>query len=173
MGAIQQEHEEVYVYGFELIFSFLFCTATILIVSLIVHKVIEAIVFMILFVVLRQFTGGLHANTYLRCQICTVAGYLSVVFLSLTTQPSLVFHSILLLLGAFTIIAIGPIESIHKPLTPQGRVRNKKIGTVLFVISGTCGMITMSSYQEISNTIFYTLLLIIILMIIPCIGRRK
>ena len=172
LGAINQEQTEIYVYGLELIVSFLFCVTTIFIISLFVNKVIEAIVFMVMFVVIRQFTGGFHADTYLKCQIYTIGGYLSVAFLSSALFPSLVFHALLMMLGIATIIAVGPIESPHKPLTPQGRKRNKKIAVVLFVSGGIGGITTISLCPEISSTIFYSLLLIIILMIMPCLGRR-
>lgn len=173
LGAVPQEQKDIYVYGLELIFSFLFCVATIFAVSLFVHKTIEALVFMVLFVLIRQFTGGLHANTYLKCQLYTIGGYLSVAFLSSKLLPSFALHVILIMVGIVIIIAIGPIENEKKPLTPQDRARNKKIGVALFGSAGIGGIATVSVHPAISSTIFYSLLLIIILMIIPYMERRE
>lgn len=170
---IDEEYEEVYVYGLELIFSFLISTCIIMMIGLIFHQVISTLTFLITFVFIRQFTGGYHANSYFMCKICTITCFGLTVFLAhYVTVPKFLFI-ILLLIGGAVICLLGPIENIHKPLTHRDKKRNKLIGFCLFVIWSMIGLGISSWIQAISNTIFFTLFVIIILMIIPLMERRK
>lgn len=172
LGIISKEHEEIYVYGFELILSFMSSVTIVLFLGAIIHKIIETLIFLTLFIVIRRFTGGFHAETYLKCQICTIGFYLCVLGLTLVDQPSLLIHVLLMIFGTLIIILIGPIESPYKPLSNKQRKINMLRGVVLFESAFLIGVFLHKRNPYISNVIFYSLLLIIILMIIPHIGRR-
>ena len=172
LGAIPKEHEDVYIYGFELIFSFIFSVTVVLILSAMIGKIIETVIFLLLFIVLRQFTGGFHADTYLKCQICTICFYLCVIGLTLTLSPNLVAFAVLMIFGTLIIFIIGPIESYNKPLSNNKRKKNKIRGIVFFECAGLFGLCLYRIKPYISGTVFYSLLLIIVLMIIPYLERR-
>lgn len=171
-NVINKEQLEIYLYGFELIFSFLISTITIFTIGILLNQVIPTIVFLLFFILIRRYTGGYHANTYLKCQIYTISSYIFVIFASLFLHIDDLFFPILLLVGIITIIAIGPIENPNKQLTEQEKRKHKKTGIFLFLSAGIIGYIMNCFYLNISSTIFYTLFLIILLMIIPYISNN-
>jgi accessory gene regulator B len=171
-GIISKDIEEVYIYGFELILSFLISVSIILTIGIFISKIVETIAFLVLFILIRQLTGGFHANTYAKCQIYTVSFYLCVILLSSRLTPTTILYALTLVVSALVIIMIGPIESSHKPLTGNQKKKNKLWGLGVFLVTGVSGMLVYKIAPTIYNTIFYSLLLIIILMIIPYTERR-
>ncbi len=170
--AIDEELSEIYIYGFELIFSFLISTTAILTIGIVLNQVIPTLIFLVFFILIRRYTGGYHANTYLKCQIYTISSYIFVISASLFLPVFDLFFLILMLAGIITIIAIGPIENPHKQLTEQEKRKHKKTGLFLFSAAGVIGYTANYFHSNLSNTIFYTLFLIIVLMVIPYISNK-
>ena len=75
---ISGEQYDIYVYGFELLISFLFSTMLILIAGIIFNAFIRTLAFLVVFIILRSFTGGFHALTYAVCTVITLSTYASV-----------------------------------------------------------------------------------------------
>ena len=66
---IISEHEsEIYIYGFETILSGIIDLFITLFLGLLSKSLINSIVFFLMFVSMRIYTGGYHANTYLKCK---------------------------------------------------------------------------------------------------------
>lgn len=169
---INEEYEEVYIYGLELILSFLISTSIILVIGAILGQIISTLTFLATFILIRQFTGGYHANSYIMCKACTVICYsVSLLLANAFPIPRLLFI-VLLVLGCLIIWLWGPIENRHKPLTEQVKKKNKYAALLLFAIWSVIGLIISFVQPLISNTVFYTLCVIIVLMIIPLLERR-
>ncbi len=166
-----EETQEIYIYGFELIFSFLICTAIILIIGIILNQLISTITFLAVFILVRRYTGGFHANTYLKCQLFTISFYLCIIALSTHTSVNSYAFLISTLLGLYIIMCIGPIENPNKPLSGDKKRKNKKTSIILFAIINLLGLI-LKKYHFIGNTIFYTNILILVLMLIPYINKH-
>lgn len=172
-GIISSEQEEIYVYGFELILSFLISTTIIFAIGVILEQIVNTLVFLLLFILIRRCTGGFHAKTYLQCKLYTIGFYLTVILLSVYTAIPLWSFSLLAVIGGTIILWIGPIENPNKPLTLQERYKSKWIGLCLFELTVICGYWSGSLQVSCCNTIFYTLTLIIMLMIIPKLAKRR
>lgn len=172
-GVISSEQEEIYIYGFELILSFLTCTAIILIIGIILEQLINTLIFLFLFILIRRCTGGFHAKTHLQCQLYTICFYLTVILLSIHTAVPLWSYVLLAIAGGTIILWLGPIENPNKTLTLLEKQKNKWIGFVLFEFAIGCGCWLGHLQFLVSNIIFYTLTLIIILMIVPKLKERR
>ena len=170
--AIDEEYEEVYVYGLEIIFSCLISTSIILIIGILIKQIIPTLVFLFTFVLIRQYTGGYHANSYLLCKLCTVMSFGISVSLANIFPISRLAFLVLMVIGCLFIWLFGPIENVHKPLTDQEKKKHKITGLTLFVIWSVIGFVFSFVIPLICNTIFYTLCAIIFLMIIPLLERR-
>ena len=169
---ITEDMKDIYVYGFDLLFSFLISTSIIITIGLITGHALQTFLFLITFILVRRYTGGYHANTYLKCQIYTVTFYLLVTGLSLYVNIFHYIFVILELIGVLIILIWGPIDNPHKPLTKTEKKKHKITGLILFSLVWIAG-ITIKLYNNIlGNTLFYTLALIIILMIVPLFERR-
>ena len=170
---IDKEYKDVYVYGLELILSFLITSSIILAVGILFRQTVPTLTFLITFVVIRKYTGGYHANSYIMCKLCTLISFgISVYFANVFPMPQYMFP-ILLIIGCLIILLFGPIENIHKPLTIQEKKKHKITALILFILWCVVGFVTSFLVPIISNTILYTLCIIIILMIIPLFERRK
>lgn len=168
---MDEEMQEIYIYGFELIFSFLICTTIILTIGIIIGQILSTITFLAVFIFVRRSTGGFHANTYLKCQLFTISFYLCVIGLSTYTTVNSYAFLLSTLLGLCVIISIGPIENPNKPLSDDEKKKHKKVGMILFASINLLGLM-LKNYYFIGNIIFYTNILILILMLIPYINTR-
>ena len=70
-----EEMLDVYKYGIEITLSSVLNFVLIIISSLILRDLSAGLIFMALFIFLRSYTGGYHAETYLRCNIAFVCTF--------------------------------------------------------------------------------------------------
>ena len=86
-----------------------------------------------IFVILRLFTGGFHANTYLSCNLVFLLVSLSTLGISkimmYTNIYSIVAHIIIIFISAAVVIKFAPIENENKPLNfeKEFAIKNKQI----------------------------------------------
>lgn len=163
---ISQEYYDIYLYGNELLLSFIFSTSFIILFGLLFKRIIQTLLFFSIFIFVRRQTGGYHAQTYFRCKLTTIMTYFSVLVLAELTNIITMFYVVLFVLGLSIIISIGPIENPNKPISVDQRRRTKLTGVVLFTIILVFGVILHCRQSSFSNSIFFTLLSIIILMIV-------
>ena len=69
----EQEVIEFYTYGVEITVSSILNVVLVMAIGLIINKPMEALLFLCVFIFVRSFTGGFHADTYFRCNLlmCT------------------------------------------------------------------------------------------------------
>ena len=123
---------KIYTYGCELLISTGLGMMSVFLISCLLGRPLSGIIFLIVFVSLRLFCGGLHASTYLRCFILSNLIFLSVYSLSWGLTYVSWFLSVLLLLISFIVIfAFAPIKNVNHPLSDERYIRNKRISRVL------------------------------------------
>lgn len=170
---IPKDLEEVYIYGFELLISFVSSTLIIIAVGSVFHKTISSIIFLLIFILVRRFTGGYHANSYLKCKIYTVGTFITILVLAGNVNMNVLTYSSLGIIGLLAITIWGPVENPNKPLTCTERKKHKIIGLIMFELLIICGSIIIPFHQTLSNVIFYSLLSIIALMLYAIIKERR
>lgn len=112
---------DVYIYGFELLVSSVIETISLLLIGLLTGKLIDTIIFIISFSSIRVFSGGYHANSYLKCFIVTVAYYLLVLFsadimLAFPNRTIILIAIITLFLSLILFILMSPVKSKCKSI---------------------------------------------------------
>lgn len=80
-SSIINEKIPVYRYGIELLISSAIGISLILTLGVISNTFLEATVFLLLFIILRQQTGGYHSNTYVGCNTSFSIIYLILVYI--------------------------------------------------------------------------------------------
>ncbi len=168
---INEEYIEVYIYGTELLLSFLISTSVILTIGLITNRFINTIVFLTVFTLLRRFTGGFHANTYLMCKLFTIGTYLIVLFVSEKITITFVPFLVLSLIGLIVICLWGPIEHPNKPITDFNKKRFKTISLLLYSILSLIGIGINNIAETLSSVVCYTLASVIALMILSILKK--
>jgi len=66
-GESADENKDIYAYALEAIIAFLVSSAVCILISFMFGRVLEGVVFMFGYAVLRRVAGGYHANTHKIC----------------------------------------------------------------------------------------------------------
>ena len=163
---ITEEVFDIYVYGLELLLSFFFCSSVIVIIGAMLGRIIETLVFLLVFVLLRSFTGGYHANSYLMCSIVTFSTYGAVLLLAELFALPLIAYIVLATLGGALVLAFVPIEHPNKRITDSQKKKYKIVSFILFLTFVTLGILLCCANVSLSRIIFFTLMADLILLFV-------
>lgn len=133
---IENEHLDIYIYGFEVLISGALSLFIGLILGLMFSQLMECIVFLIVFVTLRKYCGGYHADTYLKCNTFFAINIAIVMaILKLDFEYSCAVHMMLCVLCILTYFVLLPIENIYKPITDEEKKKYRLIAVTLAFIT--------------------------------------
>lgn len=128
-----------------------------------------SLLYYIIFVFLRLYTGGFHANTYLMCNLVYLVITVSVLGISkvaiVTNKYPLIVHILIILTSVFTVIWLAPIENKNKPLSVKKRERNKKISIASIIVLSIFACIMFFLMKSIAIVTTFTLLAISVLIV--------
>lgn len=163
---ITEDVIDVYVYGFELIISSLVNTLVIILAGSLLGEIVQTMSFLFVFILLRSFTGGYHANTYTKCSIVTFSTYVTVLLLSHYINIPKFAYMILLILGVIILAIFAPIKNPNKQLT-ELKIRIFKILSLfIFIMFITVGILLIDRNSSISNVIYFALMSVLFLLFI-------
>lgn len=134
---ISDDEQELYQYGFFILFSQILYFIIALIIGILCEVILESIIFYIAFQFIRRYAGGYHASTETRCEILSSLSILAciVVIKLLKTYD---FQTVLLLitiLSAVCIFVFCPLDTPEKPLSDKEFKYFRKVSwIILFVI---------------------------------------
>lgn len=135
--AIKQDEREIYIYGYEVIISTFMDIIALLVIGTLCRRICETLVFIVVFVSVRQYTGGLHAHTKAGCVFITTMT-LCVSFILNTFIINSRFRAgycvVACLAALMTAIWRAPVENDNKPLDREEKMRYKRaaIGIITF-----------------------------------------
>lgn len=163
---VEAEDKEIYIYGYEILISSAIGVALVLILGFLFNLVIETVIFLAEFILIRQSCGGYHANSYLKCILSFMSVFVLVI---LALNIFLVHYSYLIwiVLSAMcmsVMMELSPIENINKPLTQKTKSRNRKISIVLSAVVIIAAAILLGLDARKSLLIMLTLTAICLLM---------
>lgn len=165
-GVISGEMFDIYVYGFELVLSFLFSVAVMLFVGIVTNRILHTILFLLVFITLRSFSGGYHANTYGVCFMVTISVFIVTILLAEYINICWWYYLLLLSVGLPLIYIFAPIEHHNKPLETNDKARCKMISTILFLSFNIVGMVFTKVNATLSSVIFFTLVFDLFLLFV-------
>ena len=164
-GVVSSDSKEIYIYGFEVLITSLLSTILVLIAGAIWGRFIETICFLVVFIVLRSFTGGFHANTYWLCTVVTLSIYCTVMLLSKTAIPGILYW-LLLPVGVIVLIIKAPIRNPNKYMTDKEYLMYKLISIILFIVMAITGILLLNIAVAMSSVIYYTLVADLVLIFV-------
>lgn len=174
---IEEEEIEICQYGFEIIVSTILGTLIVLCIGLLLHMPWLAALYFIIFVVLRQMTGGYHAGTYFKCNL--TFGILSFLVLEMTKilsqemQIPFQIHVLILYFSVLVIAFYAPVENPNKPLDEKQITRNHIGSLVLSLLLAGVSLACFRMYPDISVLIGLTLFLVAMLILIVIMQRKE
>ena len=167
---IKHEDIKIYEYGFETICSTILGFIITLVIGLIFRMFLLSIAYYVMFVAIRQFTGGYHANSYFKCNLT----FAVVTFLVFSMTKMAVYsntytipnHILFLVLSFIVIWYYSPIENENKPLDQDQKKRNKKIAVVLTLAISILSCAAYIFSVQSSALLSFTQLAIAVLIVI-------
>lgn len=113
----ESDVQDFYRYGIEISISSLLNIVLVVIAGILIHHIIESIVFLTLFILIRSFTGGYHADTYFRCNLLMCITFILTVLSNCMFSNKLSLSIIIVLICVTELIVsvLGPIENKNKP----------------------------------------------------------
>lgn len=169
-----EDEKEYYLYGIEITVSSLLNVILIICIGVIFGSVTESIVFLMFFILIRQFTGGFHADTYFKCNCSFCVSFISVLIMYHTTFEKMnpYFAILVSVFCVAVIFLVCPIENINKPIPKQKRKFHKCTATILGIGYGIIGTILIAFSNKYGVLIIYTLVLVTVLIIVAIIKDR-
>ena len=127
-----EEQLEEIKYGLEGIYLTLSKVVVILSISALLGLFKEAILFLILFNILRAFAFGLHASKSLWCWISSSISFLLIPYLCVNVEFPLLFHIVVSIITFISFVLYAPADTIKRPLiNPQKRKIYKVLAIIL------------------------------------------
>lgn len=134
---ISEKDIEIYRYGLEILLSSTFTSLSLLIVATLIDSFWYGVIYLLFTIPLRTTAGGYHADTRLKCFICSNLTYVCVsLFLRIMNSISIPMYCWLLLLylGAFYIYLKAPVQNINHPISETKLKKNKKKATIFLLL---------------------------------------
>lgn len=166
---------EYYQYGIEITVSSLLNIILIISIGALTFSIFESIIFLVCFVLIRQFTGGYHANTYFKCNLTFCISFIAVLVLYYTTAVYLsTYISILITFVCVSVFLVKcPIEHINKPIPNNRKVVYKIVAALLGAVYGAIGTALTAFSNRYGAMVIYTLSLVTVLVIAAIIKERR
>lgn len=132
---IKVEDCDAYRYGFELLISKIIMYAIVLIIALLTNTLLFSVLFIGMYMVLRQYTGGFHCKSAEMCLVVSVLIYLIVLLFYLVNSINikLIFAAISLTIPLL-VLAFSPIESTNNPLTKDEKDKYHRMAVIVSMI---------------------------------------
>lgn len=145
---IISEKLDIYIYGFEIIISSVISILIGLIFGIIFSQFLECTLFLIVFILMRSYSGGYHANTYLKCNSIFAANvFIAMLVLKFNFVYPFYMHIIICVACLVLFIRFAPIKNEYKSLTYKECKKHKTTS----VIIGIC-------FSLISSVLFFKVL---------------
>lgn len=140
--ALEEKYREDSIYGLTLVFEKVIVCTVLFIISFLLGKFWEGVVFTVCFLILRQTTGGFHAKSFLGCFIGSIVSVVLVleVFVPLLAKYMILF-GVTLVISILCILHFAPVNHPDLMLTleEQRKHRNWSRG-ILFMEIGAAGI---------------------------------
>ncbi|MCR4646639.1 MAG: accessory gene regulator B family protein [Oscillospiraceae bacterium] len=151
---IDEEMVPVCQYGFEIIISTGVGVSLVILAGLILGYLKEAVLFYFLFIVIRFYTGGYHAETHFKCKVTLLLCFLVVLlsYILLKNSYCIQIHVALELFYMIIILLFAPVEHLNAPMTKEEEKKNRIISiamAITFFLEG--GMGASGADVEITN----------------------
>lgn len=170
------DRRDIYCYGFKLIISDIINFTIVLVVSLILSRVLDGIVFLITLCSIRKFSGGFHAKTFGVCRISMIITFVLVLLASEQLVKCTVSMMGVIMINLFSILLIArlaPVIHPNKVLTTEQRRTNKIKSIITSLIMSVISISLVLLNIKEGVTISITLLAVVILMIVSLVMHRE
>lgn len=132
-NVIEQDEIDIYRFGVQLLSETVFSFAIFLIIAAFFGSIVEFIIFITAFALLRQYAGGFHADKFISCLLiscCVITAFCIGIHI-----PDQAIYIIGSLAGVSLIIILffAPVDSKHKRISDLDRTKYRKKLIVILI----------------------------------------
>ncbi len=133
---VEESREAIYAYGMELLLSDVLNALIVLLISLISHTLPAVIVFTTVFMGLRKFVGGYHANSHLSCMFTLVVVMLifSYGICNVSEKYAWVVSIGFVAISIPVVFNLAPIPHPNKPVSDVKKAKLKKRSRIFILL---------------------------------------
>lgn len=167
----------------ELIISGIISVALVIIIGLITGSIWYAVVYNIMMIVIRLYTGGYHADTHVGCNVCYCGTYMiSLLMLRIQMYVRGTIITWLIALAGYLIIVLNaPLEHHNKKLTMEQKEKYMIVSAVLgiasmlisFILNIIGVVIRYGKYSFLCRISLYINTMLLIIGLLLLLGVRK
>lgn len=171
---IPSEMKEIYRYGLEVLISNVISSLAILALGILFFDIFSTVVFLLIFILLRSYCGGYHADTYLKCFITTNITYLLTMGCVYLFPVNLFTVVLTMSIGVPLLYLRAPVENTNKPLDTTEKRKYKIISLIIFLILIAVSIcLCIAGMHRICSAIIYTLVSVLILIPVGTIKNKE
>ncbi len=149
----EESKEMIYAYGMELLLSDVLNTLIILLIAVCSSTLPAVIIFVTVFMGLRHFVGGYHANSHLSCMftLIVVMLFFSFGICNIPEQIAQIFSVAFMSVSVSVIYWIAPVPHPNKPMSEEKMEKQKRRSRILSMIfSCVAAMLVAFRFNELS-----------------------
>ena len=151
---IKAENRDFYSYGLQLALNKLFFFVIILIISIFTKAFLVSVAFLLMYSIIRQFSGGFHCKSEINCFLVSILIYLIMLLLYRIDRVEGKWVLYIAALVSVLIISIfSPVEHKNKPLSTDER---KKYGIIAVIVAIALVIIMCASLLLNTPILFYS-----------------
>lgn len=174
-GSIQEDDKELYRYGYQLLIGRAISVIIAQIMAGILGVFMETLVFMIVFIAVRQYAGGYHLKSTDKCIFFSTlllvgAGVLSQ-YIALFSKNILF---VLWTIAIIVILILAPVENDNKPLDEsEKKVYRKRTYVVLFLEIIAAYSVSFTTWEWITSIIILAQIIVAINLMIGSLSIKN
>ena len=141
--------EAIYAYGMELLISDVLNTLIVLLIALTSHTLPAVIIFIAVFMILRRFVGGYHANNHLSCMFTLIMVMLAFSYgiCNVRIQLMWILSICFITIALPVIFCIAPVPHPNKPMSEEKRNRLRK-RSIISIVALSAVVIALIVFQR-------------------------
>lgn len=174
-GLIDQKDREIYLFGIETALLKVLHYSTMLAIGLCFGMALQTAIFLLAYTVLRDYAGGYHAGSKMRCYLISWLMILSVLLaVKLCPAQIMFWFSVLVWAPSFLLIFFFvPVENVNKPLDETERKRYGKMARIILSVEEILSALFLLIYVQVSFVLSLSSLSVLIMLILGKIKLRK
>lgn len=166
---IEESEIEMVRFGIELILTQVILYVLLFCIGLLFHRLPETILFILVLTILKKYTGGYHADTFVACTLLTLLNYTVVMYTSIYLYDLISFF--LVIIGFVVLYIFSPQQS---GLSKLEHAKYRDYGIIVYCLFATFAIILyLSNFVALSNTISLTLFSVAIMLMPEVIKHEK
>lgn len=161
---VEKDEAEIYIYGYETFLSGVIDLLITITLGLVFKRLLASVIYFVMFVSVRMYVGGYHADSYLKCKSLFI--FITIAILSVSYIEIPLYGEILiLLLFLITAYFLCPIENPNKPIRKTEKRKYRITGLIYSAFWSISAVIIYFYIQYISTIIAGNAFAITMLMI--------